>query len=137
MDKRPVSIYVYSALLMLNAIIGLVTWLLVALFQGDAPPADSFTESPAVTTMDLVVGFTGVAVFMASSVGLFFRQGWMRFVLIGWGVCTLLYGLLSGHITVYSVMRELVFIGILSVFLFGPTAHAWFTRDKSALPATE
>lgn len=135
MTKRPISVTIISGLLVLNAAIGLFTVLSLFTRQSSTTANDLISQSTALTTADFVISFIGVAVFFASAVGLFFKQGWMRFVLIGWVVFVLLHALLAQHLTVYVVVRELVFVGIISIFLFSAKENAWFAGTDTPTAA--
>lgn len=137
MKKRPVSVTVISVLLVLNALLGLVVFIQLLHLQDTAELNNSFSQAPVIDTTDYLIVFAGIIVFFASAIGLFYRQGWMRFLLIGWVAVSLLHGLLSQHITVYMVVRELMFVGIISIFLFGAKENAWFAGTDETPPLTE
>lgn len=137
MKKRPVSVTVISVLLALNALLGLVAFIQLLHLQDTAGVNNSFSQAPVPGTTDYIIAFAGILVFFASAIGLFFRQGWMRFLLIGWVVVSLLHGLLSQHITVYMVVRELIFVGFISIFLFSVKENAWFAGTDAAPPLAE
>jgi hypothetical protein len=132
MDKRPVAVIFYSALLVLNAIVAFLGTVFMLMIQGEPTAQTSIQDIPAITTMDYAMWFAGAAVYLACGIGLFLRQGWMRFVFLAWAALSLIQGLLSQHLTVYFTMHELVFVGVLCVFLFSSNVNAWFARAAMA-----
>jgi len=132
--KRPISVMVYSGILILNAIVNLCAVLIVLAVQDDAAAQDSMEEVHRITTADYLVSFLDVGVFLVCGAGLFLRQGWSRFLLIGWVVLTLLYALVNQELRVYHTARALMFIGIMAVFMFDAKVSAWFSGEDVSSP---
>ena len=124
--KRPTSVTVISVLLAVNALVGALAIPVMFAASNRATPDNPMEPPLPFTTMDFVIAFAGIAILAATAVGLFLRQGWMRFLPIAWVAFSLLHGLLSMHIEIYDVMRGLVFVGVASAFLFSEKTNAWF-----------
>lgn len=136
MGKRPLSVMVYSGILIFNSIVNLCMVLIALAVQDLAASQNSFEEVHKLTTADYLVSFVDVAVFLICGAGLFLRQGWSRFLLIGWTAFTLLYELLNQELTVYHTMRVLFFIGVMAAFMFSDKVNAWFSGKDASPPTT-
>ncbi|MDE2236186.1 MAG: hypothetical protein KGL13_00260 [Gammaproteobacteria bacterium] len=134
MDRRPLSATVICGLLALNAFIGSISVvvLLFAHLAGATGDAEAHSHLPMVT--DMVILSIDTIVFLAYAIGLYYRQGWMRLLLLGWAAAFLIHGLLAMHLQVYRVMRLLIFVGVVSIFLFGAKENAWFSGKNLQPP---
>ena len=123
MAKRPLSLTIIAWFLVMVALLGLYG----SITLGSNPAATKMLEQTHVPLLfQQVWGAIGCVVTLACAYGIFKGQPWSRVLYVVWGVIGLVVGFFTSPMKAVLVL-SLVFLVVISIFLFSNAANDWFS----------
>jgi hypothetical protein len=132
MNARPTSVTVIGWILIVFGICGLLGMLLFAGLMNSPLVQQTMEASRVPASVQLAVGFAGVAVYLVCGISLLKRQGWARFVYAIWGLASFVYMFLSSPYPSLLMIPSAVLYLVIVFFLFRPAARTYFAGKDSA-----
>jgi hypothetical protein len=122
MGKRPSSITVIGALLLIFTLIGLVGLVMAG---SNAAMAEQITKMHISLPLYLAYGTLGILINLACVYGIFKGLPWSRVLYLGWGIIGLVVGFYIAPMKA-SIVLGLVLLVVVCAFLWTNTANDWF-----------
>jgi hypothetical protein len=122
MGKRPTSITVIGALLLIFTLIGLVGLVMAG---SNAAMAEQITKMHISLPLYLAYGTLGILINLACVYGIFKGLPWSRVLYLGWGIIGLVVGFYIAPMKA-SIVLGLVLLVVVCAFLWTNTANDWF-----------
>lgn len=124
MGERPKSITVIAWFLIVTGVISVFT----SLTSLNNPMVkELMAKSPLPVSLQYAMMFVGLAVTIASGMGMLKGQGWARLLYVVWGVFGLLVGLVTSPMKA-AMIPGLVVFAIIVFFLYRPASTQYFTK---------
>lgn len=129
MGKRPLSLTIIAWFLVVTALFGLYG----AATMGSNPLVMKMIEQSGVSLLvEQVWGAIGSVVTLAIAYGIFKGQPWSRVLYVVWGIIGLVVGYFISPMPLV-LMLSVVFLIVISAFLFRDRANEWFAARGFAL----
>ena len=129
MGKRPLSLTIIAWFLVVTALFGLYG----AATMGSNPIMMKMIEQSGVSLMvEQVWGVIGSIVTLAVAYGIFKGQPWSRVLYVVWGSIGIVVGYFISPMPLV-LMLSVVFLVVISAFLFRDRANEWFAARGFAL----
>ena len=129
MGKRPLSLTIIAWFLVVTALFGLYG----AATMGSNPLVMKMIEQSGVSLLvEQVWGAIGSVVTLAVAYGIFKGQPWSRVLYVVWGIIGLVVGYFISPMPLV-LMLSVVFLIVISAFLFRDRANEWFAARGFAL----
>jgi hypothetical protein len=122
MGKRPTSITVIGALLLIFTLIGLVGLVMAG---SNAAMAEQITKMHISLPLYLAYGTLGILINLACVYGIFKGLPWSRVLYLAWGIIGLVVGFYIAPMKA-SIVLGLVLLVVVCAFLWTNTANDWF-----------
>ena len=129
MGKRPLSLTIIAWFLVIFALFGLYG----AATMGSNPMIMAMIEASGVSLLfQQVWAAIGCLVTLAVAYGIFKGQPWSRVLYVVWGVIGVVVGYFISPMPL-ALMLSVVFLIVISAFLFRDRANEWFAARGFAL----
>lgn len=129
MVKRPLSLTIIAWFLVVTALFGLYG----AATMGSNPLVMKMIEQAGVPLIvEQVWGAIGAVVTLAVAYGIFKGQPWSRVLYVAWGILGIVVGYFISPMPLV-LMLSVVFLIVISAFLFRDRANEWFAARGFAL----
>ena len=122
MQKRPLSLTIIAAFLVLSAVIGLFS---VMTMGSNAVAMQMIEQMGLSLQVQQALGILGCIIALACAYGIFKGLPWSRVLYVAWGLVSVAIGLATSPAMSF-VLLTLVFVAVISFFLFRPAADRWF-----------
>jgi hypothetical protein len=123
MEKRPLSLTIIGWFLIIVSLLGLYG----VFTMGSNPVAMKMLEQMHISLLvEQVWGVFGVVVDLVCAYGILKGQPWSRVLYVIWGIIGLVVGFYISPIKAVLVL-SLVFLVVISIFLFSEKANDWFS----------
>jgi uncharacterized membrane protein (DUF2068 family) len=122
MEKRPVSLTVIAAILIVLSLLGLAS---IFMMSSNAAMADAVAKMHLSMPMLQVMGVIGTIINLICAYGILKGLPWSRVLYVVWGII----GLVFNAYTLPSkggVVFGLIVLVVISVFLWTNSANDWF-----------
>lgn len=124
MGERPKSITVIAWVLIVTG----ATSVFTSLTSLNNPMVkELMAKSPLPISLQYAMLFVGVAVTIASGIGMLKGQGWARLLYVVWTVFGFLVGLVTSPMKA-AMIPGLVVFAIIVFFLYRPASTQYFTK---------
>jgi hypothetical protein len=134
MKPRPTSVTVIAWILIVVGCLALITTTF-SLSLSNPQVRDLMARSPIPIPVQYVISYAGLAVMIASGVGMLKGQNWARLLYVIWTAVSILLGLATAPVRVMLIPGVILY-GVIVFFLFRPKANQYFTESE-APPAAE
>ena len=122
MEKRPLSLTIIGWFLIIVSLFGLYS----VFTMGSNPMAMKMLQQMHVSLMvQQVWGAVGAIVTIVCAYGILKGLPWSRVLYVAWGIVGLVIGFYISPIKAFLVL-SLIFLVVISVFLFSDKANDWF-----------
>ena len=122
MEKRPLSLTIIGWFLIVVSLFGLYS----VFTMGSNPVAMKMLVQMHVSLLvQQAWGAIGAIVTIVCAYGILKGQPWSRVLYVAWGIVGLVVGFYISPITA-SLVHRLIFLVVISVFLFSDKANDWF-----------
>ncbi len=124
MGERPKSITVIAWFLIVTGVISVFTsWTSL----NNPMVKELMAKSPLPASLQYTMLFVGLAVTIASGIGMLKGQGWAGLLYVVWGVFGFLVGLLTSPMKA-AMIPGLVVFAIIVFFLYRPASNQYFVK---------
>jgi hypothetical protein len=129
MEKRPLSLTIIAWFLVITSLLGLVG----VLTMGSNPTAMKMLEQMHVSLLfQQVWGVINCVVVLICAYGIFKGMPWSRVLYVVWGIIGLAVAFMTSPMKAVLVL-SLIFLVVISIFLFSHKANEWFAASGLAL----
>jgi hypothetical protein len=129
MSKRPLSLTIIAWFLIVFSLLGLYS----VLTMGSNPVAMKMLEKMPVSLMfQQVWGVINCIITLICAYGILKGQPWSRVLYVVWGIIGLVVGFYITPMK-YLVILSLLFLVVISAFLFSLSGNEWFAARGFAL----
>ena len=129
MGKRPLSLTIIAWFLVVTALFGLYG----AATMGSNPLVTKMIEQTGIPlAVEQVWSVVGCVVSLAVAYGIFKGQPWSRVLYVAWGILGIVVGYFISPMPLV-LMLSVVFLIVISAFLFRDRANEWFAARGFAL----
>jgi hypothetical protein len=128
MNERPLSVTIIGWLLIVLALLGAAGTILML---GNPASMRVMAASGLPVDIQIALSFAGLAVSLASGIGLLKRQNWARWLYVLWNVAAIVVALLTSPAKLL-VLISVALLAIIAFFLFRAPANAWFRGGAAA-----
>ena len=135
MPARPMSVSVVAWILIVFALFGLFSMLILLAISGSPLMQASLARVHAPLPVQISFGTFGSLVQLLCGIALLFRQNWARFLYTGWAVIGLAYSVITSPYTLWLIVPSLIYTLVIVYFLFTPAAKQYFTGANTATAA--
>jgi hypothetical protein len=122
MDKRPLSLTIIGWFLIIVSLFGLYS---VFTIQSNPVAMKMLEQMHVPLLFQQVWGIIGTVVTLICAYGILKGQPWSRVLYVAWGIIGLVVGFYVSPIKAFLVL-SLIFLVVISVFLFSDKANDWF-----------
>lgn len=126
MNTRPTSVTVIAWFLL---IIGVISAVLTVAMIDNPIVIDLMKKSPLPVSLQYAIAIAGLLVMMVSGAAMLKGRNWARLLYVIWSALGLLIGLATSPVKA-SLFPGLVFLAIVTFFLFRPKANNFFSQTK-------
>lgn len=123
MEKRPLSLTIIAWFLIVLTLIGLIG---VATMGSNAAAMKMLDQMHISLRFEQAWGVLGAIVNLACAYGILKGQPWSRVLYVVWGIIGLVVGFYISPMK-YVVVLSLIFLIVISIFLFSAKANDWFS----------
>jgi hypothetical protein len=124
MEKRPTSITIIAWFLLVSAVISAFT----SLSSLNNPMVkELMAKNPLPIPLQYAMLVTGLAVMIASGIGMLKGLGWARLLYVIWGAIGTLIGFATSPIKT-ALIPGVVFFAVVIFFLYRPASNRYFTK---------
>ena len=123
MEKRPLSLTIIACLLIVFTLLGLIG---VATMGSNAVAMKALQQMHISLRVEQAWGLLGAIVNLACAYGILKGQPWSRVLYVVWGIIGLVVGLYISPMK-YVLVISLIFLVVISIFLFSEKANDWFS----------
>jgi hypothetical protein len=127
MNKRPTSVTVIAWIIIVIGVISAVST--VAMFDNPMV-VDLMKKSPIPIPLQYAITTLGLLIMIVSGTAMLKGRNWARLLYVIWSATGLLIGLATSPVKA-SLFPGLVFLTIVTFFLFRPKASKFFSQTKS------
>lgn len=129
MEKRPLSLTIIGWFLVITSLLGLAG----VLTMKSNPAAMKMLEQMHVSLLfQQVWGVINCIVVLVAAYGIFKGQPWSRVLYVVWGIIGLAVAFFTSPMKAVLVL-SLIFLVVISYFLFSDKANEWFAASGLAL----
>lgn len=123
MEKRPLSLTIIAWFLVVMSLFGLYG----SVTMGSNPLALKMINQMGIPLLfEQVWGAIGAVVSLICAYGIFKGQPWSRVLYVVWGIIGLVVGFFVSPMKSVLVL-SLIFLVVISIFLFSDKANDWFS----------
>ena len=123
MEKRPLSLTIIAWFLIVLTLFGLVG---VATMGSNAAAMKALDVMHMSLRFEQAWGVLGAIVNLACAYGILKGQPWSRVLYVVWGIIGLVVGFYISPMK-YVLVLSLIFLIVISIFLFSAKANDWFS----------
>lgn len=123
MEKRPLSLTIIAWFLIVLTLFGLVG---VATMGSNAAAMKALDEMHMSLRFEQAWGVLGAIVNLACAYGILKGQPWSRVLYVVWAIIGLVVGFYISPMK-YVLVLSLIFLIVISIFLFSAKANDWFS----------
>lgn len=136
MPARPMSVIVVAWILIVFALFGLLSMLMLLALSGTPLMQASLARVHTPLPVQISFGTFGSLLQLSCGIALLFRQNWARYLYTAWAVIGLAYSVITSPYTLWLMVPSIVFTIVIVYFLFTPVANRYFTREHPVVNAT-
>lgn len=123
MEKRPLSLTIIAWFLVVVSLFGLYG----SITMGSNPIALKMINQMGIPLLfEQIWGAVGAVVSLICAYGIFKGQPWSRVLYVVWGIIGLVVGFFVSPMKSVLVL-SLIFLVVISIFLFSDKANDWFS----------
>lgn len=123
MEKRPLSLTIIAWFLVVMSLFGLYG----SITMGSNPLALKMINQMGIPLLfEQIWGAVGAVVSLICAYGIFKGQPWSRVLYVVWGIIGLVVGFFVSPMKSVLVL-SLIFLVVISIFLFSDKANDWFS----------
>lgn len=123
MEKRPLSLTIIAWFLIVLTLLGLVG---VATMGSNAAAMKMLDQMHISLRLEQAWSVLGAIVNLLCAYGILKGQPWSRVLYVVWGVIGLVVGFYISPMK-YVLVLSLIFLVVISIFLFSAKANDWFS----------
>ncbi|RRW39870.1 hypothetical protein EGJ52_23445 [Pseudomonas luteola] len=127
MHKRPTSITVIAWILI---VIGVISAISTVVMTDNPMIVDLMKKSPIPIPLQYTITTIGLLIIIVSGIAMLNGRNWARFLYVIWSTAGLLINL-STSPEKATLFPALIFLAIVTIFLFRPKANKFFLQKKS------